>query len=363
VVLRGTEQAASPPLLEIDELTVGVKIDSVLHRRYTLNQLVIQHPVVHLEVDSQGRNNLPEAAQQPASHTSIFDLSIRHCSLADGEINYNDKKIPLDADLYDLAADVLFDSPAKRYSGTLAYGNGRMRYAKYSPMPHSFKTRFSLTPSAFSVESAELKIASSTLSARGEVTNLASPVVTGEYGIRLHSQDFSSLSRSFRPAGDLALRGTVHYRNEANRPFLRSLKVAGEFASGQLSAATETANLEVRQLKGTYRLENGNLRAQKMEGDSLGGHLMADLDVRNLDTTAASHVRAELHAISLPALQRAARQAEFQRVAVAGTVDGTADAAWTGASSNLRGRFDLAVRAAAKSTASATNTSATGRLR
>ena len=47
VVVRGTESADASPLLQVDKLTVGLKIQSVLHRKINLSELLIEHPVVN----------------------------------------------------------------------------------------------------------------------------------------------------------------------------------------------------------------------------------------------------------------------------------------------------------------------------
>ena len=59
ITLHGTEGPNQPPLLHADKLTVGVKILSALRRQASLSELVIEHPIVHLQVDRSGRNNLP----------------------------------------------------------------------------------------------------------------------------------------------------------------------------------------------------------------------------------------------------------------------------------------------------------------
>ena len=43
----------------------------------------------------------------------MFDLAVEHTQITNGEINYNDRKTPLDADLHDLGANVRFDFLAK----------------------------------------------------------------------------------------------------------------------------------------------------------------------------------------------------------------------------------------------------------
>src|ERR1700741_363684 len=59
ITLRGSESPNQPPLLHADKLTVSVKVISALHREVSLNELLIEHPIVHVQVDRSGKNNLP----------------------------------------------------------------------------------------------------------------------------------------------------------------------------------------------------------------------------------------------------------------------------------------------------------------
>src|ERR1035438_8991545 len=45
ITLHGGEPPSQPPLLHIDKLTVGLKIQSIFRRKVSLSQLLIEHPV------------------------------------------------------------------------------------------------------------------------------------------------------------------------------------------------------------------------------------------------------------------------------------------------------------------------------
>ena len=354
IVIRGTEPSDAPPLLKVDQLTVSLKIVSAFRREISLSELVIQHPIVHIRVAPDGGNNLPQApVTQSKSNTDIFDLAVKHFALTRGEVNYNDDKTPLSAELYDLETDVSFNSLKTSYSGTVSYNNGRLQYAQYAPLPHSFNTRFTATRTHFTLESAQMKVASSSITLRGDVNNYANPVVAGDYDVRIHTQDFASLSPDVKAAGDVVMTGKIHYQNQANQPFMKSIQLAGQLVSEGISAATSNGKLDVRKLNGTYQLADGNLQAHQIELQTLGGVIRADLDMRNLDSTPSSQLRATLHSVSLRAVQQAARQIQVKDITVSGSIDGTADASWTGSMNNLHARSDLTVRAAARSTATA----------
>ena len=194
ITVHGTEPAGQPALLHVDQLTVALKIKSILHHAIYLDQLLIAHPVAHLQVNRSGKNNIPATpVTQSSSHTNVFDLAVRHLQLASGEIFYNDQQTPLDADLYDLRTDIHFDMLATRYSGSISYDNGHIRYGRHSPLAHSLNSAFSATRSHASLESAVLKIGSSVINIHADVPDYNDLSVNGDYDIRIHTQDFREI--------------------------------------------------------------------------------------------------------------------------------------------------------------------------
>jgi translocation and assembly module TamB len=350
ITLRGTESLNQPPLLHADKLTVGVKILSALRRQVSLSELRIEHPIVHMQVDRSGKNNLPTAPpSQNTSHTSVFDLGIGHAAITGGEIDYNDKKIPLEANLYDFGTDIHFTPTVRRYDGTLSYNSGRVQYGQYSPLPHSLNIKFSASPERFGLESAVLSIGSSKVALHAAISNYANPVADGDYVVAVHAQDFAQLSPGTAPRGDVLLRGKLHYQEIGSEPVLRSISVQGDLASEVLIAVASGNKLELRKLQGQYQLAGGRLQVKNLSTETLGGLITAAVDVKNLDATPDSRVHVGLRNVSLRALQQTLRRKELNAASVSGRLTGNAEAGWKGSITNLRAQSDLTVHAYASS--------------
>lgn len=351
ITVRGTESAVQPPLLQIAKLTVGLKIQSVFHRKVNLRELIVERPVVNVRVDHAGHSNLPVTPpRQSSSHTSVFDLAVRHAELIQGEVNYNDMSAPLDADLYNLDADIHFDSAAIRYFGSVSYDNGNLRYGRYAPLHHSFQAKFGATPAELLIDFAMMKVGNSVVSIRAAVSNYADPVLVADYSVRIDTRDLASLAPAYKPSGELSLFGQIHYHNLPQQSMLRSLSVDGQLASEALSSATPSGRIAVSKLKGRYQLTNGSLEANGIEFDSLGGRVGANLGIHDLDTTPSGNLQTSLHGLSLRSAQQAFRP-QLRQVAISGVLNGTAHASWSGSVSNIRVRSDLLVSAAAKNAA------------
>jgi len=350
ITLHGTESPNQPPLLHADKFTVGIKILSAFRREVSLSELLIERPIIHMQVDRSGKNNLPTAPpSQNSSHTSVFDLGVGHAAITGGEIDYNDKKIPLEANLYDFGTDIHFAPTVKRYDGTLSYNSGQVRYGQYSPLPHNLNIKFSASPERFGLESAFLSIGSSRVALHADISNYANPVADGDYVISVHTQDFAQLSPGTAPRGDVLLRGKLHYQEMGSEPVLRNVSVRGELASEVLTAAASGSRLELRKLQGQYQFAGGRLQLKNVSTEALGGLITAAVDVKNLDATPDSRVHVGLQNVSLRALQQTVRRQELNAASVSGRLNGTAEAEWKGSVAKLQAQSDLTVQAHASS--------------
>ncbi len=142
VVVHGAAPYADPPMLQAEVMHFGVTVTSLLHKSWYVGDVRIEHPVVRVFADSNGRTNLPAPKSQgnsSAPGTSIFDLGIRHLLLERGEIYYNNRKSELSADLHDLTLQSSFELLRKSYSGTLSYRDGHLQLQNASPIGHNFE--------------------------------------------------------------------------------------------------------------------------------------------------------------------------------------------------------------------------------
>ncbi len=349
--IHGTEPRTEKPLLHVDKITVGLKILSVLHHRVNLSELLIEHPVVHIVVDKNGRNNIPvpSAPKTKSSETNVFDLAVGHVLLNNGEMDYNDRKIPLNADVRDLRAETHFKSLTTSYAGSISYHDGHIQYAGLAPLPHGLDAQFSATPSTLSLPSLALTVGSSRVSLQANVSDYNNPRVTGSYNILIHIQDVAGLAPETAPSGDVSLSGNLTYQGTPGHPFLRDVVVNGQLGSNFLRISSSQAHIELRRLKSSYQLANGNFHTRDFAVDLLNGRLTAALAIQHLDTNPMSQLRASLSGISLQAAKASMSNSSTNAIPLTGTLRGTADASWIGAMKNLQVRSDLDIRAAATS--------------
>jgi translocation and assembly module TamB len=348
LTIHGTEPSDQKPLLQVDKLTVGLKILSVIHHKINLNQLLIEHPVAHLLVDKTGRNNIPQpnAPKQKSSQTNVFDLAVGHVLLGNGEIYYDDRQSSIDADVYDLRTEVNFDSLATRYAGSISYHKGRVKYAGLPSLAHSLDARFDATPSGLNLSPLVLTVGSSRIALQANVTNYSNPRTDARYNILLHTQDFAEMITAAAPAGDVALSGKLHYENLPNQTVLRDVSLDGQIDSSALLISAPQGRVELRKLFGRYKLADGNLQARDVIMELLNGKFTANATVQHWDKSPSTKLRATLQGISIAAVKSSLRDPSIKSFPLSGNVDGSVEASWVGSVSNLRAQSELGIRAA-----------------
>lgn len=352
-VIHGTEPDQEKPLLTVDKLTVGLKIISVLHHQVNLSELLIEHPVVHLAVDKNGRTNIPvpTAPEDKSSQTNVFDLAVGHLLLTNGEVDYNDRKAPMNADVRDLSAETHFNSLTTSYAGEIKYQQGHIQYAGLAPLPHGLVAQFDATPSALNLSSFVLTVGSSRVALQANVTQYNNPKVEGSYNILIHSQDVAGLVPGSTTAGDVLLSGKLAYQSTPDHPFLRDVMLDGRLSSEILRIASPQGRVELRKLNSGYQLADGNFRTSDFAVELLNGRLDAALTIQHLDATPSSRLDASLRGISLQAIKASLKGNGAKTIPVTGALQGTADASWTGSMQNLRVRSDLEIQAMATNSA------------
>src|SRR6266404_1718991 len=346
ITVRGKESVSARPLVQADHLRIRLKIASLLRKKVDLNEIVLRHPVVNLEVRKDGTTNLPTIPKSNSS-TNLFDLGIQHFLLEHGEIYYNDIKTPLDAELHDLEVEIKAQLIGKGYDGNLSYRNGRVLYGDRKPLPHDLNASFNATPSEFKLKPLVLTVGSSSIELEGQVGNYSQPAASGSYRLMIHPQDArTALRNASIPTGEVTLTGSVRYQHKDHVPLIRALALDGVLNGRELAVSTADLNAVVRNIRGEFKLFDGNLDVRGLRADLLGGHMAATATIQHLDTNSAAKLHASIQAISLSAANAALRTARLSPMPVDGQISGTADAAWAGSIKNIKARSEITLKAA-----------------
>ena len=151
VVVHGTEPDPQAPLFRADHLAA----DLTSYRSGGARSICRKSCWITLwSISGSTSKGTPiYRRHQPsqAEPVNIFDLAIGHFVLNDGEIYYNDRQIPLVAEVQDLQAQVSFDASKTGYDGMLGYRQGRVAFGDFAPLQHGFQARFNAAPSGLTL--------------------------------------------------------------------------------------------------------------------------------------------------------------------------------------------------------------------
>lgn len=351
LVVYGTAGPSSkePPLLRVARLQVGVRFLPLLHKRLQFRGLILERPVVHLTIDSQGRSNLPVAPQPSSSGNSsaetLFDLAIADCSIRSGEIYYNDAEIPLDAEAHDLKFDARYSLLRREYKGSLSYDNGRLTTQRYGPIMHGMKAQFTANREGLSLVPLLISSGSSTFELDARMTNYASPNVSGSYESTISTGELANLFRSQSlPMGAVALNGEIDYVSGQPGTFLAGLHLQGKANSSKLEVPTGQQPIAATSVSANYELKGTTLRIDNVAASILGGRAEGMFEIQQMDSPhSRSRLEATVKGVSLMTASDVLAPRNVQRIGFAGITDLDLKAEWSGAWQNALGHARLAI--------------------
>ena len=106
LTIHGREGAAEIPYFHASSLMAQIKILSLLRTELGLNYLVLDHPVIHIILYSDGTTNQPEPKVKQDSPKitmeQIFALSINRLEVGRGELIWGNQRMPLDFSVRDV---------------------------------------------------------------------------------------------------------------------------------------------------------------------------------------------------------------------------------------------------------------------
>lgn len=352
VTVHGANPYPDPPLLQLQHAEVGVRIVSLLQKKWYLSDVRLDHPVVQIFIDKNGVSNIPKPkSSNKKSNTNLFDLGIRHAILDQGEIYYNAQKSALSADLHDVDFQASYNPLVTMYSGNLAYTNGQVLFGTYRPFVHNFDAQFDYTPTTFQLHHATLTSGASKVNLAATATNLNAPDVQAKYEVGLDGSQFAKLMNNASiPAGFIKAAGTAHYRDVPDQPLLETLTVNGDLTSPRLLVQTSSIRAAVENLAAHYSLAHGDAVLHDLRAGLLGGEVTAEGTMKQIGGNSRSDFAASLRNISLGDALQVAGAKLNQPVRLTGVLNADAKAGWGKTMDDLVAKADASIHGTAAGT-------------
>ena len=240
-----------------------------------------------------------------------------------------------------------FNSLLKKYSGVLAYSDGRLNYAGNQAPAHTLNLQFDATPTTLHLSPASIQAGNSHLVLNATINNYSAPVVQARYNATVDGQQLAGILHDPSiPSGLVLISGNAQYQSVAGRTLLQSLIVNGDLASRQLIAKTSSLRAEISNIAAYYSLANGDATLHDFRASLLGGEVTAQGTMKNIGGDSHSKLDATLHGISLAdAKHMMGKAASTGPVAIAGTLNATATATWGRTFDDLVAHTDATIHA------------------
>ncbi|HLJ87313.1 MAG TPA: translocation/assembly module TamB domain-containing protein [Candidatus Angelobacter sp.] len=336
IAIHGSEGPKDAPYLQADRILVQGKILSLFSRRLALSNLLIEHPVVDIIVYPDGRTNQPTrppSESQPSSGAPIVDLAVERVEINNGELLFNQHKIPFEMVGERFSAGVTYSAADKSYVGNVSLSLLSARYRNSQPLHGDLGLSFRLGPTQAEITSLKLAVDHSTLDASGTVVNYNRPAIQLRYKASL---DLPELAKTVKVAeirtGRLDLDGSAKYENGR-------YALEGRLHGYGLGWRDSTVNFAGIELMSPFTFDPEKLSLSKIAVRGLGGKAAGDFQLANWSAPATEKknpqkASAKLHLERMELDQILAAffigdpLASPQKAGLGGAVSGEVGASW-----------------------------------
>jgi translocation and assembly module TamB len=333
ITARSPAAMSVTPLLSAARVQIGLRLWPLLRRDVQIQDLIIVRPSIYVRTESDGRTNLPPANPEDKSSNSGLGVQVTHFVIQDGLLQYDNRQIPLSAELQGFRAQIAFNRSTNVYKGKVAYDVGRLQTAGARTFDHEAKMQFTADARHWVIERVDLSTMHSHLRAGGELTEYSNPVFKGDYQAYISTDDVRWILRNGTlPSGEISLQGKLNYRTASGPTWVDRTVVEGQLESTALSIPSGKSRVAIRALYAPFRLEHGLLNLQDARAEVLGGHFSSDSSVVDLANNAA-RLHLILRGVSVEQAIEVVSAGEAQTPRIASLADLDVQAAWKGSPS------------------------------
>jgi translocation and assembly module TamB len=271
LTIHGREAASDAPLLHVDNLLVEIRTESLWRRAISLSRLEIERPAVNVRVAADGTSNVPTPRVRRAADRSwrerLFELSVGELRLDDGEMSYNDVRVPLAVSGRNLefALDYATSSDRPLYIGEIGWKQMQFSARRYLPFDFDASAKFTLEPDALHVTQLVVHLPHSTLDAQADLASFARPSWDFRYRGWLDLADAREILRKPRTPG-----GKVEFTGDG-RYGASQFSLGGHYSASEISMPYEWFHANGISTRGDYQADGRALDVPNLEVRGLGG--------------------------------------------------------------------------------------------
>lgn len=275
LTLHGREPAGTPPLFHADQLEISIRVESIWGRKISLGSVEMSHFSAHLRVEQDGSTNWPgpravDAADPPGDPPPVqraFALRVANLRLEDGELLWNDVRVPIVAETggFEFALEYVPENGRPAYVGHVSGRNVEVAARRYLPFPSDLAARFIVRPDSFSLTQLRWKMPHSAIEVEAEAASLSRAEVNFKYRGQISFEDIRSITRKPNtPDGRAEFTGAGRYAG-------KQLSYSGRYSAEGIGLPYPWFRAEGITSRGDYRGDERVLTVPDFEASLLGG--------------------------------------------------------------------------------------------
>jgi translocation and assembly module TamB len=277
LTLHGKEPEGTPPLFHADQLQVEIHVESFWGRKISLGRVVMSHFSAHMRVERDGSTNFPgPKVQGPPGALPVqraFDLKVANLRLADGELLWNDIRVPVVAETrdFEFAMEYAPENGRPVYVGRVGSQNLEVAARRYLPFPSDVTAKFIFRPDSFSLTQLRWRMPHSEIEAQAEVASFSRQEVSFKYRGQVSFDDMRSILRKPNtPEGHAEFSGQGRYAG-------KQFSYSGRYTADGIVMPYPWFHAEGISSRGAYGGDQRALDAPNFEASALGGKLAGHL--------------------------------------------------------------------------------------
>ena len=297
--LHGSEAPGRPPLFHADSVQVGARLVSLFSRKIVLTDVLLEHPQISVNINRFGKSNVPTPAVRNAQNPplqQLFNLQIGRLALQHGNIEFNNEKAPLAADVRDFHFAMYYiplQSAAPAYAGDVAWKGMELTTPHYMPFHSDVSARFRLTEQAFSLDDLDWKLPNSDLEVRADLPSFARPLWNVHFRGSLSFEDLRTLLRKPSvPSGLVDFTGAGQYEDG-------KWSAKGHYRASQIAMRYQWFHAGGIETWGDFEAQPSRIVVPQFDSRALGGSLSGRLEMDL--STLAFRVQSRMQGASLDA--------------------------------------------------------------
>jgi translocation and assembly module TamB len=334
LTIHGREAPGQQPYVHVDRMSAVLSLSAALGARLGFHSLTLQHPVIHIIFYPDGSTNQPGPAKPTSSDFErLFSLSARRLEVRDGELLWQDQRIPLNFASDDVSANLYYSFLHLRYSGNISIGKAETKFDGWQPILWGAQADFNLDRSGLQINALQAKSENSRLRASAVHVDFTNMTAQGAYELDL------DLARAAAITGEQELKaGRLSVVGSGNWSPV-TFASQGRFALRDGAVHDSTFLGRDLSASGEFSISPQKLSVTKLEGQFLRGSYSGEAEITNWQAAPnAPRKQEQQGTIKLRARNLAFSEllsglgASFRplnRLRLAGNLSGNADVRWT----------------------------------